>query len=260
MIVASFRSEWVKLKRRNLLVGTYAGLAIAASLFAILLFAQANAAGGGDLPSLTQLAQPNGLIHGVNRAAVLLGIVAFGVAASQIAGEYSLGTLRQLLVRQPRRAVLLAGKFLAVVTFMLGAVIFASLVATVAAFVMAHARHVPTGAWTSSAGIIDLTRALGDLLVATVGFTVFGLVIGLLFRSSVTAIIVGFAYLLPFEAVITRIAPHTASWLPGQLLQAIAVGGVTAAGFAHSLILSVVYVALAGVVATVLFLRKDVTA
>jgi ABC-2 type transport system permease protein len=260
MIVASFRSEWVKLKRRNLLVGTYAGLAIAASLFAILLFAQANAAGGGDLPSLTQLAQPNGLIHGVNRAAVLLGIVAFGVAASQIAGEYSLGTLRQLLVRQPRRAVLLAGKFLAVVTFMLGAVIFASLVATVAAFVMAHARHVPTGAWTSSAGIIDLSRALGDLLLATVGFTVFGLVIGLLFRSSVTAIIVGFAYLLPFEAVITRIAPHTASWLPGQLLQAIAVGGVTAAGFAHSLILSVVYVALAGVVATVVFLRKDVTA
>jgi ABC-2 type transport system permease protein len=107
---------------------------------------------------------------------------------------------------------------------------------------------------------MDLTRALGDLLVATVGFTVFGLVIGLLFRSSVTAIIVGFAYLLPFEAVITRIAPHTASWLPGQLLQAIAVGGVTAAGFAHSLILSVVYVALAGVVATVVFLRKDVTA
>ena len=87
--------------------------------------AQATANGGGDLPSLTQLAQPNGLIHGVNRAAVLLGIVAFGIAASQIASEYSLGTLRQLLVRQPRRAVLLAGKFLAVLTFMLGAVVFA---------------------------------------------------------------------------------------------------------------------------------------
>ena len=260
MIAASFRSEWVKLRRPTLLVGTYVGLAIAASLFAVLLFAQANAAGGGDLPSLTQLAQPNGLIHGVNRAAVLLGIVAFGIAAAQIAGEYSLGTLRQLLVRQPRRAVLLAGKFLAVVVFMLGAVVFASLVATAAAFVMAHARHVPTAAWTSSAGIVDLTRALGDLLLATVGFTIFGLVVGLLFRSSVTAIIVGFAYLLPFEAVITRIAPHTATWLPGQLLQAIAVGGVAAAGFAHSLILSLVYVVVAGAVATAVFVRKDVTA
>lgn len=259
MIAASFRSEWIKLKRPTLLVGTYVGLAIAASLFAILLFAQANAAGGGDLPSLSQLAQPNGLIHGVNRAAVLLGIVAFGIAASQIAGEYSLGTLRQLLVRQPRRAVLLAGKCLAVVVFMLGAVVFASLVATVAAFVMAHARHVPTAAWTSGAGIVDLTRALGDLLLATVGFAIFGLVVGLLFRSSVTAIIVGFAYLLPFEAVITRIAPQTATWLPGQLLQAIAVGGVAAAGFAHSLVLSAVYVVVAGAVATAVFLRKDVT-
>lgn len=260
MIVAAFRSEWVKLKRPNLLVGTYAGLALAASLFAILLFAQAPARGGGDLPSLAQLAQPNGLIHGVNRAAVLLGVVAFGIAATQIAGEYSLGTLRQLLVRQPRRAVLLAGKFLAVLAFMLGAVVFASLVATVAAFVMAHARHVPTGAWTSSAGITDLARALGDLLVATVGFTIFGLVVGLLFRSSVTAIIVGFAYLLPFEAVVTRIVPHTATWLPGQLLQAIATGGQEAAGFPRALILSAVYVVIAGVVATVVFVRRDVTA
>jgi len=260
MIVASFRSEWVKLKRPNLLVGTYVGLAIAASLFAVLVFAQAPATGGGGLPSLVQLAQPNGLIHGVNRAAVLLGVVAFGIAAAQIASEYSLGTLRQLLVRQPRRAVLLAGKFLAVLAFMLGAVIFASLIATVAAFVMAHARHVPTAAWTSSAGITDLTRALGDLLLATAGFTIFGLVVGLLFRSSVTAIIVGFAYLLPFEAVVTRIVPNTATWLPGQLLQAIATGGAEVAGFAHSLILSAVYVVIAGVVATVVFVRKDVTA
>jgi ABC-2 type transport system permease protein len=260
VIVASFRSEWVKLKRRNLFVGTYVGLAVAASLFAVLLFAQATANGAGDLPSLTQLAQPNGLIHGVNRAAVLLGIVAFGIAASQIASEYSLGTLRQLLVRQPRRGVLLAGKFLAVLTFMLGAVVFASLIATFAAFAMAHARHVPTGAWTSSAGISDLTRALGDLLLATVGFTTLGLVIGLLFRSSVTAIIVGFAYLIPVEAVITRIAPNSAAWLPGQLLQAIAAGGLAGTGFAHSLVVSTVYMAIAGVVATVVFVRRDVTA
>lgn len=260
MIVAAFRSEWVKLRRPNLLVGSYGGLAIAASLFAILLFAQAPAKGGGDLPSLAQLAQPNGLIHGVNRAAVLLGIVAFGIAATQIASEYSLGTLRQLLVRQPRRPILLAGKSLAVLTFMLGAVMFSSFVATVAVFVMAHARHVPTAAWTSSAGVADLTRALGDLLLATVGFTVFGLVVGLLFRSSVIAIIVGFAYLLPIEAVVTRIAPHTATWLPGQLLQAVAAGGLSPDGFAHSLTLSAVYLVFAGVVATVTFVRKDVTA
>jgi hypothetical protein len=76
----------------------------------------------------------------------------------------------------------------------------------------------------------------------------------------VIAIIVGFAYLLPFEAVVTRIVPGTADWLPGQLLQAIATGGQETAGFAHSLILSATYVVVAGVVATVVFVRKDVTA
>ena len=226
----------------------------------MLLFAQAPATGGGGLPSLAQLAQPDGLIHGVNRAAVLLGVVAFGIAATQIASEYSLGTLRQLLVRQPQAGRVLAGKFLAVLMFMLGAVVFASLVATVAAFVMAHGRHVPTAAWTSGAGIADLTRALGDLLLATVGFTVFGLVVGLLFRSSVTAIIVGFAYLLPFEAVITRIAPHTATGSPASSCRRSPTGGQQTAGFAHSLILCAVYVVVAGVVATVVFIRKDVTA
>jgi ABC-2 type transport system permease protein len=258
--VAAFRSEWVKLKRPSLLVGSYVGLAIAASLFAVLLFAQAPTTGDGDLPSLGQLAQPNGLIHGVNRAAVLLGIVAFGIAATQIASEYSLGTLRQLLVRQPRRPVLLAGKFLAVLTFMLGAVVFAALVATVACFVMAHVRHVPTTAWTSRAGIADLTRALGDLLLATAGFTTFGLVVGLLFRSSVAAVIVGFAYLLPVESVVTRIAPQSAAWLPGELLQAISAGGLSTAGFARSLVLSTIYLVIAGVVATAVFVRRDVTA
>lgn len=260
MITAAFRSEWVKFKRRNLIVGTYVGLAVAASLFAVLLFAQAPATGGGDLPSLHELARPNGLIHGVNRAAVLLGIVAFGIAAMQIASEYSLGTLRQLLVRQPRRPTLLVGKFLGVLTFMVGAVLFASVIATVAAFVMAHARHVPTAAWTSTTGITDLSRALGDLLLATVGFTVFGLVVGLLFRSSVTAIIVGFAYLLPIENVVTRIAPHAAEWLPGELLQSIAAGGLAGVGYAHSLILSSVYLAVAVITAVIVFARKDVTA
>ena len=80
------------------------------------------------------------------------------------------------------------------------------------------------------------------------------------FRCSVTAIIVGSAYLIPFEAVATRIAPHTATWLPGQLLQAVAAVGLFPDGFAHSLILSGVYVVIGGVVATVVFVREDVTA
>ena len=222
---------------------------------------QAPASGdGGGLPSLTQLAQPNGLIHGVNRAAVLLGVVAFGIAATQIASEYSLGTLRQLLVRQPRRPILLAGKFLAVLTFMLGAVVFSSVVATVASVVMAHARHVPTarldlerrdqrldpgsgGPPLGDSGIHD-PRSGGRPAVPIFGHRHHR----------------GLCLPDPGRSSGDRIAPHTATWLPGQLLQAVAAGGLAPDGFAHSLILSTVYLVIAWVVATVVFVRKDVTA
>ncbi len=126
MIWAAFTSEWTKLRRPTLLLGTFLGLAAAASLFVILLFTQASATGG--IVSLHQLAQPGGLVIGVARAAMLLGVVAFGIAAAQVASEYSLGTLRQLLVRQPRRAVLLAGKMLGVITFLVLALCFAAVV------------------------------------------------------------------------------------------------------------------------------------
>jgi ABC-type transport system involved in multi-copper enzyme maturation permease subunit len=258
---AAFRSEWIKLRRRTLLFGTFGGLAAAASLFMVLVFTQAGVRNGGnDLPSLSQLAQPNGLIHGLDRAIVLLGIVAFGIAATQIASEYSLGTLRQLLVRQPRRAGLLSGKFLAVVSFLVCAVAFAALVALGVALLMAAARHVPVNAWFSSAGAGDLLRALGDLLLGVVGFATLGLVVGLFLRSSVFAVIIGFAYLLPVEALIVRIFPSTSRWLPGQLLQSVGSGGGEGSTFGRSLLISLLYLAVVSGAALVSFSRRDVTA
>ena len=83
MITASFLSEWVKLKRKSLLLSAFLGLAAAASLFAVLIFSNAPAHGsGGGLPSLQQLARPNGLVFGLTRATFLLGVVAFGTAAA----------------------------------------------------------------------------------------------------------------------------------------------------------------------------------
>jgi ABC-2 type transport system permease protein len=262
MIIGAFRSEWIKLRRPSLLVATYVGLAAAASAFTILLFTQATKKSGGDggLPSLTQLGQPNGLVHGLSRATILLGIVAFGIAAAQIASEYSLGTLRQLLVRQPRRWVLLAGKYLGVVTFLAIALVFAAVIATVVAFAMAHGRHVPTGAWTSSAGISDLTRALGDLLLAVVGYASLGLAVGLFLRSSVFAVIIGFAWLLPIESIVMKIVPSTTPWLPGSALTIVGEGGTSTLSYGHALVVSIAYVLVAAIVTTVAFIRRDVTA
>jgi ABC-type transport system involved in multi-copper enzyme maturation permease subunit len=262
MILNAFRSEWIKLRRPTLLWGVFGGLAVAASAFVILLFSQAAPVGPGsaDLPSLAVLAQPNGLIHGVSRVVVLLGIVAFGVAAFQIASEYSLGTLRQLLVRQPRRAVLLVGKYLGVLSFIVAAVIFASLVAGGVAVIMAHLRHVPVGAWFSATGVKDLTAALGELLLAVVGFATLGLAVGLFLRSAVFAVIVGLAYLIAVESIIGRVLPAVNKWLPGQLLLGVGQGGNATTTFPRAVMLSAIYLVVVGLVTTYAFRRRDVTA
>jgi hypothetical protein len=258
MIWAAFTSEWVKLRRRTLFLSTFLGLAVAASIFVVLLFTQATPHGG--IVSLHQLAQPNGLVIGVARAAMLLGVVAFGIAASQVASEYSLGTLRQLLVRQPRRAVLLGGKMLGVITFLVLALCFAAVVALIVAVVAAHSRGVSTSAWFTGTGLGDLFRELGDLVLATIGYSVLGMALGQFVRSAVFAVIIGFAWLIAVENIIARIVPSTEQWLPGQSIIAVASGGVEGVGYEHGMILGAVYIVVAIAAAMTVFLRSDVTA
>ena len=264
MTRAAFLSEWVKLRRRTLLLPTFLGLAAAASLFVVLIFSNAPAHGsGGGLPSLTQLARPGGLVFGLTRATFLLGVVAFGTAAAQTASEYSLGTLRQLLVRQPRRVTLLAGKLVAVVMFMVLATAFAAVVAFIVACGMAHSRGVPTGAWFTSTGFGDLLKALGDIELAVIGYSILGLVTGQFLRSAVGAVILGFAWLLVIEQfILTRIVPGTAPWLPGISLSTIAGGGNSdfSISYTHGLAVALAYIAVAVAAALVTFSRRDVTA
>jgi ABC-2 type transport system permease protein len=258
MTWAAFTSEWTKLRRPTLLWSTFIGLAVAASLFVVLVFSQASAHGG--IVTLHQLAQPNGLVIGVARAAMLLGVVAFGIGAAQIASEYSLGTLRQLLVRQPRRAVLLTGKILGVITFLLLALCFAAVIALIVAVVAAHSRGVSTSAWFTGTGVGDLFRELGDLALAVIGYSILGMALGQFVRSAVFAVIIGFAWLLAIENIVIRIVPSIQEWLPGQSILAVASGGGEGVSYGHGMILGAVYLVLAISAATLMFVRSDVTA
>jgi ABC-2 type transport system permease protein len=260
VILAAFRSEWRKLRRPTLFWTTIGGLAAAASLFVILLFSQSQEHGGGGVPSLVALAQPNGLMVGVGRASILLGIVAFGLAAAQVAQEYSQGTLRQLLVRQPRRATLWFGKLLGVVSFLVVALVVASAAAFVVAVLAAQARHVSLHAWFSGAGIGDLLRGFVNLAIAVIGFSALGFAIGQFVRSAVFAVIIGFAWLLPIEGVITRIVPSAARVLPGSALGSLAEGGNGDVGYRLALVVGLAYLVVAIAAALVDFSRRDVTA
>ena len=188
MIWRAFASEWVKMRRRRLWYGSYGAITGVIVLTTIVTIAGAlhHANAHGDL-TLAQLAHASGLSQGLTRSGVLLGAVSFSIAAFQFGGEFAHGTLRNLLVRQPRRSVLMVGKCLAVLTFLIGAVVAATMVAICAAFVMAHLRGISTDAWTSGVGMTDLGTLLGDLTVSACGFAIIGMIAGVLLRSSVIA-------------------------------------------------------------------------
>jgi ABC-2 type transport system permease protein len=261
MILCAFQSEWIKMRRRGLWFGSYGAITGVVLLTTIVTIAGAlhHPDRAGDL-TLAQLAHASGLSQGLTQSGVLLGAVSFSIAAAQFGGEFAHGTLRNLLVRQPRRTVLMAGKSLAVLTFLVGAAVVATIVGLCAAFVMAHLRGVPTDAWTSGVGMGDLGTALGDLAISTCGFAIVGMILGVLLRSSVIAIAAGLALLLPIETILTDAVPGTARWLPGQLLEAVAQGGSSGAPFGPAMITVSAYLAGLVAIAMLVFARRDVTA
>ena len=74
------------------------------------------------------------------------------------------------------------------------------------------------------------------------------------------AVIVGFAWLIAVENIITRIVPSTQQWLPGASILAVASGGGEGVSYGRGLILGAVYLVVAIAAAMTVFLRSDVTA
>jgi ABC-type transport system involved in multi-copper enzyme maturation permease subunit len=261
-MLRSFLSEWIKLRRPGMILGgagTIVGFAI---LTVVLTLTTASTTptdqGPGGGLTLAQLAASDGLAVILATAATFIGVVALSVFAMSIASEYSQGTLRNLLVRQPRRVRLLAGKLLALASFTTIAVVVAGVAAAAVALVIAPAQDISTSAWFTSAGWTALGAGLGNLLLATLGWGLLGTVLALVLRAPAAAVGVGLAYALPGELLVTAAWSDGARWLPGQLLDTLAQGGTAAITYGWAGLLLALYTVVAVVAGTTLFTRRDV--
>jgi ABC-2 type transport system permease protein len=169
-VANAFASEWIKLRRPSLFYGSYAAIIAVACLVTVLTFSTAGRSASTGPASqstpLSQLALSTGSVNGLEGSLTILGVIAFAIAASQMAMEYGQGTLRNLLVRQPRRIVFLGGKLLAVSTFMIGAVALATIASIATAFAMAHGRGIPANAWTTLSGLGAMATGFIDVWIA----------------------------------------------------------------------------------------------
>ena len=256
------RGELRKLRRPTLLISTILVVAALTALFTSIVFLRANSGDGngqrGEIISPATLSQALGLVYGFKIVSFFLGITALCVFASQTAQEYTLGTLRNLLVRQPSRMKILAGKYLSMIIFAIALVFIDAVVAIGTSFGLASHAKVTTTAWFTGSAMTLLGKTFGNVMMTTIAFGTFGMILGLLFRSPISAIATGVIWSLILESILGAVVSSTLKWLPGQNFDNIAQGGSDTVSYHWSLALSGGYLLVGFTIVAVLFKRRDV--
>jgi len=257
-MIRAARSEWLKLRRPGMILGGVGGITVFSVLAILLGMRELTRQREGA--SVALYSQVDGFTQVMRHASAFLGIIALGIAAFAFATEFSTGTLRNLLVRQPHRVTLLAGKSLAVGSLLAIAVLIASAVSFPVALQTAPHYGVDTSLWTSSAGVGHLVGGAGNLVLSTLGYGLIGALLGVLMRSPAPAIVIGIAYVFAVEGLLTNAFTSLANILFASQLGAIANGGTPDVGYGTALVVAGVWAAGAAVIAAVVFRRRDVAA
>lgn len=192
-MVRAFRSELIKFRRWTVLAG---GATMSAFTAFFVFVAIARISGGGRMFRALdpQLLTAQGLTALLGGASAIVTAIAVIIVAANVGAEWSQGTIRNLLVRQPDRLQLLAGKMLALILFVVLAAILALCIGAGVALVAAHAYAISTTAWTSAQGVNNFFSFLDNRLIGIIGFSLLEMLIAVLTRSAAAAVGLSLAY------------------------------------------------------------------
>ena len=255
------RSEWARLMRPGMVLGGGLLLVALGSLATAMAFGLAEAeptTGPGGATTIAVLEAEDGLVQTMVFSSQVIGAVSLVIFARSIANDHQQGTLKVMLSREPRRFVLFAGKVVA-----LSAFVTASVAVTVVAMLatgsfVAAIRGIDTSAWwTSSGGAETLAGAL-RLWLATLGWGVFGLMLGTLLRSAGVATGIGIGFFAVGEHMLEMFWGDAAKVLPGLVLAAFTVGGNAALAMGAAAAIAAAYTAAFLFVSATVFWRRDV--
>jgi hypothetical protein len=112
--------------------------------------------------------------------------------------------------------------------------------------------------WFTSDGLDAIFTTFVNVTISVVAFGIVGMVLGLLMRSPISAISFGVLWLLIVENLLIAVKVSLQNWLPGAQLSAIASGGLIDLTYKHALTVGGMYVAVGAIIASVLFVRRDV--
>ena len=258
----AYLAQWIKLRRPTVFLGVVATSVFFAVLTTVLIFTHLTQTPPSIIGSdnsrgiyIGLVQASNGLVYGFGQSAGLLGLVAIVAFAFALASEYTYGTLRNLLVRQPRRIVLLVGSYLAFLSLIVLTVILAEGVSIIAAYLVAPSQGVATHVWS----ITQAGKTFVDVTLSMIGYGTFGAALGLLLRSPVAAIGVAVGWSVAVENILAATLNGSDKWLPGKLFTALAANGAGDITFTRALIMGGVYTLAIAVIAVIVFCRRDVS-
>lgn len=262
-MTAMIRAELTRLLRRRTMAVAVAASMLFAVVATVVVFTGAPDAGpvgpqGGT--TLERLSQPGGGTEAFATAASFVGFFIFVTFIAMIATEFSSGTFRALLLRNPARVQVVAGKLVGILAVAAGLVVVAGATSFGLSLLLAPSQDVSTSEWFSLASI---GHGLGDfatVFAGVAGWAVFATTLAVVFRSVPLALGVGFAWMGPFENIVVDSWETGLRVFPGQTLRAVINGGTPELTFGQAVSTTLLYTAVAATVTVILLRRRDVTA
>jgi ABC-2 type transport system permease protein len=260
-MIAALRAELVKLRRRRVLVVTAATTLVFAVGSTVIVLASAERSGDPRARGVTfaTLAEAGGGTEVFTTAVSFAGTFLFVVFVGAVAVEFSRGTFRTMLLHEPRRLRLLAGKMAGLLVFAAVVLAATEVLTWVAARLLAPSYDVASGDWISAAALGDAVSDYVSVLFWVTGYALLGMTIAVLVRSVPVALAIGIAWAGPIEHLLQDAWDPANRLFPGLLLEAFVAGGTTEVSASRALLTVAVYILIAATIAATSFARRDIT-
>src|SRR6266511_1327148 len=261
-MIAALRAELLKLRRRRVLIVTAATTLIFTVGSAVIVLASAEPSGDPRARGVTlaSLADAGGGTEVFTAAVSFAGTFLFVVFVGAVAVEFSRGTFRTMLLHQPRRLRLLAGKMAGLLFFAALVLAAAEALTWVAAWLLAPSQDVATGEWLSAAALGDALTDYLSVLFWVTGYALLGMTLAVLVRSVPVALAIGIAWAGPFEHLLQDAWSPAERLFPGLLLESFVAGGTADVSVSRALLTVTIYVLIGAGIAATTFARRDITA
>jgi ABC-2 type transport system permease protein len=262
-MIAALRAELVKILRRRVLIVTALTTVIFSAGSAAIVLAAAEPEGSrpsGRGVTVASLSEAGGATEVFTTAVSFAGTLLFVVFVGVVAFEFSRGTFGTMLLYQPRRFRLLAGKMAALLALAAGVLAVSEVFTWTVARLIAPSQDVATAKWVSADALGHALAAYGSVLFWVSGYALLGMMLAVLVRSVPVALAIGIAWAGPFEHLLQDAWEPVQRYFPGLLLEAFVAGGTSAVSAGRAFVTVSVYVVAAAAIAATVFARRDVTA